>query len=195
MLTAAGVLSILNFTFVPWGNEYFAAVTGNTTYDRETVPYWLETCGMGVTAPPAGCFEGKILCQHGENECAVNTIEGCAIKAFGGDVKQYWPLITCLEGMSISHTDPKAPDAALNSCAKTLGWSAATLAAVQGCVDSPSEAAAVKVANAKATAALVPAHLGTPWILVNGEVYDDSTGTLLEAVCGNYTGAKPAGCK
>ena len=55
MITAPGVAGILDFKFVPWGNEYYAAVTGNTTYDRDTVPFWLETYGMGVAAPPAGC--------------------------------------------------------------------------------------------------------------------------------------------
>ena len=30
--SAPGVSDIMDFDFVPWGNAYFAAVTGNTTY-------------------------------------------------------------------------------------------------------------------------------------------------------------------
>ena len=38
---------------------------------------WLTRCG--VASPPADCFTGVVLCQHGPNECIGNTIEACAI--------------------------------------------------------------------------------------------------------------------
>lgn len=59
----------MDFDFVPWGNAYFAAVTGNKTYDRGPgMTSWLEQCGMGVKSPPADCFTGEILCR----KCALN---------------------------------------------------------------------------------------------------------------------------
>jgi hypothetical protein len=57
----------MDFDFVPWGNAYFAAVTGNKTYDRGPgMTSWLEQCGMGVKSPPADCFTGEILCRESE---------------------------------------------------------------------------------------------------------------------------------
>ena len=62
--SAPGVPEIMDFDFVPWGNAYFAAVTGNKTYDRGPgMTSWLEQCGMGVKSPPADCFTGEILCR------------------------------------------------------------------------------------------------------------------------------------
>ena len=100
----------MDFDFVPWGNAYFAAVTGNKTYDRGPgMTSWLEQCGMGVKSPPADCFTGEILCrkypadcerkscllrdssahltwwrnqtEHGPNECKGNLIEGWCVSA------------------------------------------------------------------------------------------------------------------
>ena len=57
----------MDFDFVPWGNAYFAAVTGNKTYDRGPgMTSWLEQCGMGVKSPPADCFTGEILCRESQ---------------------------------------------------------------------------------------------------------------------------------
>ena len=45
--SAPGVSDIMDFDFVPFGNAYFSAVTGNTTYDRGPgMTSWLEQCGM-----------------------------------------------------------------------------------------------------------------------------------------------------
>ena len=66
------------------------------------------------------------------------------------------------------------------------------MAALDKCINTPAAAHAVSVANAKPTAALIPAHEGTPWILINGKDYDGDD--VLGAVCKAYKGPKPAGC-
>ena len=103
--SAPGVPAIMDFDFVPWGNAYFAAVTGNKTYDRGPgMTSWLEQCGMGVKSPPADCFTGEILCQHGPNECMGNLIEGCVKDLNPTD---YWPFVACYEEPpNPSRTDP-----------------------------------------------------------------------------------------
>ena len=50
----------------------------------------------------------------------------------------------------------------------------------------------VSTAMAKKTAALVPVHQGTPWVLINGVSFTGQD--LLTAVCAAIKGAKPAGC-
>ncbi|MTV29033.1 hypothetical protein FTX61_27235, partial [Nitriliruptoraceae bacterium ZYF776] len=39
---------------------------------------------------------GNITCQHGENECLLNTVEACAIKTWP-DVHDHFPFIFCVE--------------------------------------------------------------------------------------------------
>jgi len=88
-LHAEGVIDILDFEFYPWGNAYFAQEDcyGYPNYDRNYgYPCWQEKCG--VANAPAECFEGTILCQHGDDECSVNLIEGCT-KSLYPDVLTY----------------------------------------------------------------------------------------------------------
>jgi len=189
-MSAPGVADIMDFDFFPWGNAYYAAVTGNTTYDRGPgMASWLDQCGMGK-APgtvPANCWTGPILCQHGENECKGNLIEGCVKKL---NPTTFWPFVACYENdPSPSRTDPTYPTKMLAKCGAATGID---VAAVSKCVADPTASAAVSNENAKATAALVPAHQGTPWVLINGTPFQGSS--LLDAICAAYTGTKPAGC-
>ena len=158
--------------FIPWGNAYYAAVTGNTTYDRGPgMTDWLTKCGMGVTSPPEGCFSGTILCQHGENECKSNLIEGCVKDALKDSAADYWPFVHCFEGQDIDRVNPDSPIKALDACVSETGLSASTVAAVKSCMESPTASQAVLSKNAALTAALVPAHEGTPWLLVDGKSF------------------------
>jgi len=186
--SAPGVPEIMDFDFVPWGNAYFAAVTGNKTYDRGPgMTSWLEQCGMGVKSPPADCFTGEILCQHGPNECMGNLIEGCVKDLNPTD---YWPFVACYEEPpNPSRTDPTYPTKMLAKCAAETGINGE---AVTACISDPAKALAISTTNAKQTAALIPAHEGTPWVLINGRPFQGQS--LLKAVCAAYTGPKPAGC-
>jgi len=192
-LSAPGVADIVDFDFIPWGNAYFATVTGNTTYDRGPgMTDWLTKCGMGVTSPPSGCFSGPILCQHGFNECKGNLIEGCVKQTLNDVVADYWPFMACFEDAGIDRVNPDSPIKAMDKCFTKVGAAKATIAAVKECVSDSKASAAVLSKNAALTAALVPAHEGTPWILVDGKAL--SGDNLLKAVCEAYQGAKPAGC-
>jgi len=191
-MKATGVGAIMDFDFIPWGNAYYASVTGNKTYDRGPgMTDWLEKCGLGKSpgSVPSDCWTGPILCQHGPNECMGNLIEGC-VKKLNPDVSTYWPFVACYEAPEQpSRTDPTYPTKQLHACAKPNNVQEA---AVLKCVLDATTAAAVNNVNAKATAALVPAHEGTPWVLINGQPFQGQS--LLKAVCAAYTGNKPAGC-
>lgn len=192
-LAAEGVQGIVDFDFIPWGNAYYSKVTGNSSYDREGgVTSWLTTCGEGTESPPAACFEGPILCQHGTNECKGNLIEGCVKVLLEEVAAKYWPFMACFEKQDIDRVSPDSPIKAMNACTKQLGWPASKVSALKRCVESDDVAHNVSVTNARKTAALVPAHQGTPWILLDGELFQGDN--LLKAVCEAYKGEKPAGC-
>lgn len=188
--SAPGVADIMDFKFVPWGNAYYAQVTGNKTYDRGPgMTSWLEQCGMGKApgSVKAECWQGPILCQHGPNECMGNLIEGCVIKNYPTN---YWNFVACYEAPAEpSRTDPTYPSKMLKSCAPQTGIDAEKITA---CVADPAVSHAISNTNAKATAALVPAHEGTPWVLINGVPFQGTS--LTGAVCKAYTGPKPSGC-
>lgn len=78
----------------------------------------------------------------------------------------------------------------LTKCAAETGIEEAPVTA---CISHPAKALAINTINAKQTAALIPAHEGTPWVLINGKPFQGDS--LLEAVCAAYTGPKPVGCK
>ena len=114
-VSAAGVRAIMDFEFIPWGNAYYAAVTGNKTYDRGPgMTSWLEQCGMGKApgSVPADCWSGPILCQHGPNECKGNLIEGCVLKL---NPDNYWNFIACCEAPPRSCSSSVMPAQLLSS--------------------------------------------------------------------------------
>lgn len=197
-LSAPGVLQALDFNFIPWGNAYYSAVTGNTSYDRGPgMTAWIQTCGMGVSNPPSKCFSGDILCQHGPNECKGNLIEGCVKKVVNNVAADYWPWVSCFEGSNIDRVNPSSPLKAMKACSTKFHWTASQQSKLESCINTPESAHEISSSNAKTTAALVPAHQGTPWILLNGKPYDITTpsANLLKAVCNLLPRPKPAGCR
>lgn len=89
----------------------------------------------------------------------------------------------CYEGENDSKSS------AAESCAKSAGMDYSLL---ETCVGG-EEGKAVDSMNAKATALIPGGHASTPWPVINGAALDEGT-DLLKAVCGAYTGTKPAFC-
>lgn len=180
--------SIMNLTVVPWGNAYFNTThCGQPDYDKENGMFcWVNQCN--VENPPAQCFTGRIMCQHGDNECLANRIEGCALKVMRlDDAVQF---IECLEGAYMSTWRTPRGDELVTHAAEKCSQKNEQLS---NCYMGDG-GGAVDVANARRTVALGPGKLGTPWVLVNGKPIQDAS-ELLRAVCTAYTGTKPAGCK
>lgn len=181
MLNAAGVEAVVDFSFHPWGNAYFATdECGTGPYDSDERRCWAKRCG-GAQPPPADCFGGidAVVAQHGEMEAHVNILEACAIRLYP-DVPTYWPYVQCVEGDAYDKGSK-----ALEECATRASLDPTRL---DGCAAGPGGAQAI-AAQAKAT----PDHPGVPYILVNGKSVNP--GSLLEAVCAAYTGVTPEGCK
>lgn len=180
MLKASGVADIIDLSFYPWGNAYYATdACGKGPYSSDERHCWFSRCVQPAHAP-GDCFAaGSIVAQHGAVERSVNVIEACAIK-HNPEWKTYWPFVQCME-------EKYEVDAA-ETCAKSSGLDYAPIA---GCAGGPgSEGEAVEALMAKAT----PDHPGVPYILVDGKEVGNPT-ALLKAVCDAYGGTKPAGCE
>lgn len=182
-LEADGLADAMNFTFVPWGNAYFnSSKCATPQFDKQNGMYcWIKECGGN--APPADCFTGTKICQHGGTECSVDTLEGCAIRHYP-DFKTYMPFIFCLEGKHRSNM------AFAEKCATQAKMDYGVL---KTCATGP-ESGAVDALNARMTAKYGSSRLGTPWIVVNGKYVED-TDKLLQTVCSAITGPKPSGCR
>ncbi|GMI58164.1 hypothetical protein TeGR_g12617 [Tetraparma gracilis] len=127
-----------------------------------------------------------VTCQHGDTECDLNTYEQCAIDVYPA-AADYLPFIACLEGKrSLS----RQPAQALADCSAEAGLD---FAPVQECHDDEDRAWDLNVKNA----GLTPAdHQYTPWVELDGELYDDSV-DFQTALCTAYTakGGSSDACK
>jgi len=126
---------------------------------------------------------GVITCQHGAEECKMNTLQNCAIALAAGNTSQWMPMIHCLETHGVNQQKFVTECAAASSfddAALTQCWTGA-----QG------------VALDQAARTATPAdHQYVPWTTVNGVNACDETGCsgVLAAVCKAYAGPKPAAC-
>ena len=211
--------TIVDFTFVPWGNAYInttecglPAAPGweKTGYNGDAKQCWMKQCAADETKCVATATE-PMICQHGPNECLVDRYEGCAM-ALNPSYLEYMPFVQCFEGSAASRavvgvdTDPAAVHLAAQLCALVnspqITWSALHACAAAG--DELGDAQ--EKAMAIATAALNPPHLFTPWVTLNGVPQDpyphfpaddddpnhyNPLDHLLASVCGNYTGTTP----
>ncbi|KJE89310.1 hypothetical protein CAOG_009342 [Capsaspora owczarzaki ATCC 30864] len=125
----------------------------------------------------------EFTCQHGMYECVGNVLETCAINLLQNSTV-WFPFIHCLEGTS-------APNAAGPACAAKLGIN---FDPIDACMTS-AQGNAMEHEMALKTAALVPAHTYVPWVTLNGaHCVPCENGHLKQAICGAYTGPKPADC-
>lgn len=147
---------------------------------------WVRQCN--VPNPPPQCFDSSranILCQHGDDECKQDTIEGCAF-ALAKEPSAAVDFLYCFEGQHSSSLS------SAKGCAKKSGLD---FNAIESCANGPM-GANIDVQNAKATVKLGSSKLGTPWVYVDGKHLDD-TDKLLSTVCASIKqkgGGSPAGC-
>jgi len=135
--------------------------------------------------------DGKLACQHGPDECTLNSFEQCAITNYPS-FADYWPFYLCVEQSA-------------NNCQNAADPGSCTLKKVKGCatksnvdysklsscVNDPAEALKLQHKFAKLTPAN---HQYTPWVLIDNKISSQSK-TLIQQVCEVYKGTPPAACK
>lgn len=181
--TLAVAPSLVDFDFVPWGNAYYVTSEcgGPGSYDFTARQCFNSECGLGAASPPAGCYSGSIVCQHGKRECDFNLWFTCARKLYK-KAELYMPFVTCMEAQYDAAAD--GPSVAA-TCAQSAGLA---ISHMTSCFYGQLGIQAL-AGNAAAT----PPHAGVPYVLVEGKPLDDPS-TLLQAVCDAYQGSKPAAC-
>jgi hypothetical protein len=184
LVSAEGVLDAIDFTFVPWGNAYFnTSSCGVSEFSKDAMFCWVKECN--VATPADDCFNSTlspILCQHGDDECKEDTIEGCAF-AVADDQKDALAFLYCFEGIQMSDLD------SVDKCAQKSNIDATKL---HTCANG-EQGQQIDIKNAVKTTKLGSTKLGTPWVVVNGEYVQDPM-KLLSSVCDAISGDKPPGC-
>ncbi|CAA7406246.1 unnamed protein product [Spirodela intermedia] len=129
---------------------------------------------------------GTITCQHGTNECLLNTIEACAISKWP-DVKKHFRFIYCVEKLVVAHTYTE-----WETCFQKTGLESK---AVLDCYRN-GNGQKLELSYAAETDALQPPHKYVPWVVVDGKpLYDDYEKFETE-VCKVYkAGDQPEACK
>jgi len=146
---------------------------------------------MNITFVPYGNANmngDKITCQHGDDECSGNSYEQCAIHLYP-DTADHLPFVYCFANSPENHGSG-SPDAAMEKCAgdANLEWDK-----IKACHDDADLALELQKAAADATP---DDHTYTPWVVINGEVFESSfRNKFINAVCDAYTGDKPAACQ
>eukprot|EP00656_Telonema_subtile_P025122 TRINITY_DN27237_c0_g1_i1.p1 TRINITY_DN27237_c0_g1~~TRINITY_DN27237_c0_g1_i1.p1 ORF type:complete len:174 (+),score=25.87 TRINITY_DN27237_c0_g1_i1:319-840(+) len=173
----------MHVQMVPFGNAYFNTTEcGRPAYDRDQVACYRKACGSD---PAADCFSGPLLCQHGEDECLANRLEGCAF--LSTPFPAWVPFVACYE---------KDGDLSVQNAQKCALASKLEYTTMAKC-EKGAQGKGVDLANARATLAYSGDWMGTPTVTVAGvTVSNPAEGTnLLDAVCKAYKGYKPAACK
>lgn len=152
-----------------WNTPGIGGLNGIVTWNQSVY-------GNAKTSP-----NGTITCQHGSEECLMNTLQNCAI-AHATNASQWVPFIVCLENYG-SNQQKYA-----SKCAKENHYDWTTL-------NTCWTGAEGKKLDAQA-AANTPNHDFVPWLLVDGTNYctNSNCDDVLTWVCNAYTGPKPSAC-
>ncbi|XP_039013164.1 gamma-interferon-responsive lysosomal thiol protein-like [Hibiscus syriacus] len=140
------LLNIINLRLVPWGNAEY--VKTNKT----------------------------IICQHGEDECYLNTIHACAINIWP-DPRKHFNFIYCVENQG-----PDGTDAVWKTCSSTLGMDQKL---IKNCYDS-GYGRKLLLRYATETDDLHPKHSYVPWVTVNNQPLYDQYENFIAYVCNAY---------
>ncbi|KQK22107.1 gamma-interferon-inducible lysosomal thiol reductase isoform X2 [Brachypodium distachyon] len=125
-----------------------------------------------------------ISCQHGPDECLLNTVEACAMDAWP-DLKVHFGFINCVEDLVM-----KRRRGEWESCFNKLGLDSKR---VTDCYKS-ERGHELSLKFGKLTDALVPPHKYVPWVVVDGQPIGEDYENFLFYVCKAYKGQPPKVC-
>ncbi|KAB1670055.1 hypothetical protein ES319_1Z203800v1 [Gossypium barbadense] len=130
----------------------------------------------------------EIHCQHGEEECHLNTIHSCVIH-FWPDVKEHLEFIGCTEQQSLKGWPVEA---LWKNCSEKLRLNEEI---INECYTT-GFGYKLLLQYANETAHLKPAQEYVPWVVVNNQPLRQDFENFVKYVCQAYKGDhKPAACK
>ncbi|KAK3406828.1 gamma-interferon-responsive lysosomal thiol protein [Eucalyptus grandis] len=171
-----GLINIIDLQIVPWGNAQI---------DNRS---------------------GAFICQHGEDECYLNTIQACAIEVWS-DLQPHFNFIRCVEDkiskgglrsgkVSAAYQEKPSSNVAASkvweSCAEELKLEEA---GIYKCYTS-GRGRELELQYKTETDMLIPPHEYTPWVTVNDQPLYYEFLNFMDFVCKAYKGslAKPPAC-
>jgi hypothetical protein len=204
-LNAPGIEDIMDLNIVPFGNAAFDTPDSLCGVFNASAYHWsapwvdydpdkrqcFETkCGLGVKDRLDSCFSsGKVYCQHGAVECAVNAMGACAKNVTNADWTQYAHVVSCLEDY-YDKISEEGTSALINVSTKscTKGWPSSMTDELVACY--LAQAVEQQAAMAKET----PLHPGVPFVRMKNktgewlelEVGGAADPVFLELVCAGW---------
>uniref|UniRef100_A0A0D9VSY6 Gamma-interferon-inducible lysosomal thiol reductase n=1 Tax=Leersia perrieri TaxID=77586 RepID=A0A0D9VSY6_9ORYZ len=129
--------------------------------------------------------DGKISCQHGSQECFLNTVEACAIDAWP-DLRVHFRFIYCVEELVVNHKQQE-----WESCFAKLNLDPKP---VTDCYKS-ERGHQLSLKYGRQTDALQPPHKYVPWVVVDGQPLYEDYENFESYICKAYKGQPPKVCK
>ncbi|GLT92756.1 hypothetical protein SLE2022_105790 [Rubroshorea leprosula] len=150
------LISIVNVRMVPWGNAQVAE------------------------------SNKIIICQHGEDECYLNTIHACAINIWP-DLREHFNFIYCVENQGLHIQDnqhSQDAEAAWKACSAWLGLDQKL---IEDCYNG-GYGKKLSLQYASETSNLNPQHSYVPWVTVNKQPLYDDYPNFIAHICNAYSG-------
>uniref|UniRef100_A0A0D9VSY8 Saposin A-type domain-containing protein n=1 Tax=Leersia perrieri TaxID=77586 RepID=A0A0D9VSY8_9ORYZ len=126
-----------------------------------------------------------ITCQHGSQECFLNTVEACAIDAWP-DLRVHFRFIYCVEELVVNHKQQE-----WESCFAKLNLDPKP---VTDCYKS-ERGHQLSLKYGRQTDALQPPHKYVPWVVVDGQPLYEDYENFESYICKAYKGQPPKVCK
>ncbi|KAI3903719.1 hypothetical protein MKX01_038721 [Papaver californicum] len=129
--------------------------------------------------------DNVITCQHGPNECVLNTVEACAMYVWPS-LDKHFKFINCVETLVY-----KGQQSEWRSCFSKLGYEEKP---IKDCYNS-GLGKKLELGYAKVTDDLKPPHRYVPWVTVNDVPLYDDYENFQTYVCNAYKGTPPTACQ
>ncbi|KAI3526303.1 hypothetical protein L1887_05551 [Cichorium endivia] len=128
---------------------------------------------------------GTIVCQHGEWECILNTVEACAIHAWPA-LSDHFPFIYCVENLT-----SEGEYAKWETCFEKVNVDPKP---VMDCYTS-GFGHELDLQYADEIKALEPPHTYVPWVVLDGQPLYDDYYDVFTFICKAYKGSNiPEAC-
>ncbi|XP_062095025.1 gamma-interferon-responsive lysosomal thiol protein [Humulus lupulus] len=129
--------------------------------------------------------DGSIVCQHGADECLLNTMEACTITVYP-DVDRHFRFIHCVEKLSLKNRHKEWANC----------FEISRLGTVPIDCYNTGYGNVIEHRYGNETAMLNPAHRFVPWVIVNNRPLQEDYENFMAYICKAYKGSPtPEACR
>ncbi|KAF3448050.1 hypothetical protein FNV43_RR08758 [Rhamnella rubrinervis] len=129
--------------------------------------------------------DGSFACQHGGDECLLNTIDACTISIYP-DVTSHFRFIHCVERLTLQNKHSE-----WQKCFEMSGLGTQPI----DCYNN-GYGGVLENKYAKETSQLNPPHRFVPWVIVNNQPLQEDFQKFMAYICKAYKGKyKPEVCR